>query len=132
MTIDIESIVPGETFLKVSIVASKASVQAYHAAIGIYSQGQNEEGVIPPTAVSAMAITEAITAIGLPPGSIHTAQELQFITPIQFNDRLNCTARMIQNATRNGNRFLTIDFSVECHGEISLTGRSSILIPLEQ
>jgi hypothetical protein len=109
------------------------SVREYLQAVGDASPIYEEKGVVPPTAVAASAIGALLRKLSLPPGALHTSQELEFLGAARFGEEMACTARIVQAGSRGGWRFLTLQFSVSRPGGGAvLRGRSAVMIPLEE
>ncbi len=128
MTVDFDTLTPGQRIVDKPLVISAAVADAYRRAV---EDGSSLEGaLVPPTALAALALAAVMDAVSLPAGAVHTAQELEFTAPVPPDASLRCTAEVAQNSVRGGARFLTLQFQVSNAEVVALTGRSSILIPM--
>jgi len=128
VTVDFDTLTLGQRIVDKPLVISAAVVDAYLRAV---KDGSSlHDALVPPTAVAALALAAVMDAVSLPAGAVHTAQELEFTAPVPPDAPLRCTAEVAQNSIRGGARFLTLQFQVSNAEVVALTGRSSILIPM--
>lgn len=70
--------------------------------------------------------------IGLPPGSIHTTQDIEFFGAIQVDSTIDGTGSVVANNVRQGTRFLILELSARYLGTDVLIARSTIAVPEER
>ncbi len=128
---DLSSLGPGAIVVDEELAVSQEAAKAYLLAVGDAETLYREHQVAPPMAIAALAMAAAMRAVELPPGAVHTGQELTFVRPVTPTTRLRCSARVGQNSVRRGTRFLTLQFQVAGDGHSAVEGQASIAIPEE-
>ncbi len=128
---DLALLEPGQTLCGIEIVLTAELRAAYLDAVedneGLYP----EQGVVPPMAIAALVMSEAMRAVELPPGAIHTGQELTFAQAVDVGSTLLCSARVASNSLRRGTRFLALDLKGSERGESVIEGRTTLVIAEE-
>ena len=109
-----------------AISADEAAL--YLSAVGDDAPLYAEEGVVPPMALAAMVMAATMRAVELPPGAVHTAQEVEFARPVAQGADLACTATVVSNSVRRGTRFLVIEMRGVDGGSPALSARATIVI----
>lgn len=128
---DLSDLEPGRTLMERRLEITAEQAAAYAAATGDGSALYAEEGVVPPMAVAALALAEAMDAVNLPAGAVHTGQEFAFLRPVAAGAAVSVSASVSANGVRRGTRFLALDLRAEQDGEAALEGRTSLAIPEE-
>lgn len=86
------------------------------------------EKIVPPTAVTAHALAALAEGIEIPPGTIHTAQEIESTRPVFVGDTITSQATVDAKRTRKNMEILTIGIAVSNqHGETVLKGKTTFL-----
>lgn len=121
----------GHQFPPSSFDLSPAWVEEYVAAVEDEAIGRLGQGLVPPTAVAALAIRALLEAAELPPGAIHLGQELFFQRPVRIGDRLCARAQVGSRGERQGWILMRIDLTVEDEGRNPvLSGRATLTMPV--
>ena len=108
-------------------------VARYLEAAGDENALFHADGYVPPTALAAYALGGVLSEIDLPPGAIHSAQELTVSRPVASNEDVVFRARLSRNTTMRGMRFLYIDFTGEdADSQRVINGRSVVVVPGER
>lgn len=107
---DISLLEQGNIIFEKSLNLSKEEIAQYLDAVGDHSSVYLEEAKIPPLAILAQAMSEAMTEITLPPGSIHTSQEIELEGSVSLGTVVGCICTISSNVVRNGARFLILEF----------------------
>ena len=126
---DLGTLEPGHTLVEREIVVTAAMAGAYAAAVGDANALYAQEGLVPPMAVAALVMAEAMDAVSLPAGTVHTGQELTFSRPVAVGAAVRCSATVAANSVRRGTRFLTLDLRGERDGGAAVEGRAALAIP---
>jgi acyl dehydratase len=126
---DIATAEPGTTLFKQRMTISRGAVDAYVSAVEDGNALYAAENIAPPMAVAALVMAQALKAIELPPGSVHTGQELEFSAPVPTGIEIACTATVSQNSVRRGTRFVALDIVGEVDGQCAVAGKVSLAIP---
>ena len=126
---DLNTIEPGHALVDREIVITSAMADAYVQAVGDECALYAEEGLVPPMAVAALVMAEAMDAVSLPAGTVHTGQELTFSRPVAMGAAVRCSAVVAANSVRRGTRFLTLDLRGALDGEAAVEGRAALAVP---
>ncbi|MCY4448355.1 MAG: MaoC family dehydratase [Chloroflexi bacterium] len=126
---DLNTLESGYALVDREIVITSAMVGAYVRAVGDGNTLYAEEGLAPPMAVAALVMAEAMDAVSLPAGTVHTGQELTFSRPVAMGATVRCSATVAANSVRRGTRFLTLDLCGNLEGEAAVEGRAALALP---
>ena len=126
---DLGTLEPGHTLVEREIVVTAAMANAYVAAVGDANALYADEGLVPPMAVAVLVMAEAMDAVSLPAGTVHTGQELTFSRPVAMGAAVRCSATVAANSVRRGTRFLTLGLRGALDGEVAVEGRAALAIP---
>ena len=86
--------------------------------------------LIPPMAVAALAMATLSNTISLPPGAIHVSQELSFVKAVSLDDSLTSYARLSRTQKRGKLHLITVDLNVRNQNQQTvLTGKTSFILP---
>ena len=125
---DLSTLQPGQRLFSRSMAVSADDAAAYRSAVGDDAPPAAGEHVVPPMAVAAMVMGAAMEAVELPPGAVHTAQELEFARPVDEGVVLACSATVVSNSVRRGTRFIVLEMRGDDGAEAALRARSTIAI----
>ena len=128
---DLNTLEPGHTLADREIVITEVMADAYIRAVGDECALYADEELVPPMAVAALVMAEAMEAVSLPAGAVHTGQELTFSRPVAMDSAVRCSATVAANSVRRGTRFLTLDLRGEQDSEAAVEGRAALAIPEE-
>ena len=91
-----------------------------------------DSNVAPPLAIAAWVLRGLIEEIGLPPGSVHVAQEFSFIDTAPLDCTLDATAEVVQASSRAGMDVVVFEVTAIHEGRLVLSGRSMLLMPADE
>ncbi len=128
---ELNTLEPGHRLVDREIVVTEEMAGAYVRAVGDECALYAEEGLVPPMAVAALVMAEAMDAVSLPAGAVHTGQELTFSRAVAMGSAVRCSATVAANSVRRGTRFLTLDLLGALDGEAAVEGRAALAIPEE-
>ncbi len=116
---------PGSYELKHSVIAK------YLEAVGKPGkQSSPALEFIPPMAIAAYTMTAVLQSLSLPPGAIHTAQELEFLKLVPVGATVNCRGRVAQKLNRGKLHLLVIELdALNQDQEKVLSGQATIIVP---
>lgn len=124
---DYDALNVGHEFPPDSFVLKAGAMAKYLEAVGGQSYVYQSA---PPTALAALVLKTLIDKLYLPPGAVHTSQELEVFGPAYVGEPLVCQAQVVQNSLRGGRRFMTVEFRVARQGGTQvLEGRTSLILP---
>ena len=129
---DLSTLEPGLVLLSKRITITAAAAAEFRSAVEDSAELYADERLVPPMAVAALVMGEAMRAVELPGGAVHTGQELEFLAAAPENAELACTASVAQNSVRRGSRFLVLEIRGELRGEggaeTVVAGRATIVV----
>lgn len=131
MVVDYASLTAGETVSDQSYSLSSDAVSSYIRAVEddaweAASRGQ----LVPPMAIAALGIRSVVNDLQVPGGTVHVGQEVEFMGAVAVGDSLHYHATILQNTVRRGQRFMSVNLSVEDgSGRLVMTGKSTIVLP---
>ena len=123
----------GYEFASIRFQLRPQEVALYLQAVGESNDLFREQRFVPPTALAAYALRGILLEIKLPPGALHSAQEMSVSRPVTSDETIVFRAKLIRNSVRRGWRFVSIDFSGADEEEKQvIQGRSTVVIPEAQ
>ena len=120
---------PGYELFSRQIVITDEAIAHYLDAVDDHSNVYAKENIAPPMMVAALVMSEALEAISLPAGAVHTGQELGFEVPVDVGATVDCKGTVVQNSVRRGTRFMALEIITGVGGHQALRGRVSLAIP---
>src|SRR3990170_5930093 len=123
----------GHRFSPAALTLDGAALDAYREAVADESLLSLErvlgEPLVPPLAVAAYALKALLEQIDLPPGSIHTGQEVSFRRVLRPGQRLEMQAQVSSASTRGGWRFVNINMTAaDESGQVAMSGRATLML----
>ncbi len=121
----------GHAFPETAFNLSRDDTVSYLEAVGDANPLYLESGLAPPLAIAARALGALLDTIELPPGTLHTGQEVEAHTAVHIGAELALSGRIAQRSERAGLVISVLDFAVTAEGEDapSLTGRTTVMAP---
>jgi len=90
-------------------------------------------GLVPPLAVAARVFKALEGPLALPPGSLHTGQEVEFMRVVRAGETIACGGRVANASPRGGWLFVVIDiWADDAEGQAILRGRANLMMPQPQ
>lgn len=106
-------------------------VQQYLEAVGDTSSLYFETGLAPPLALAAYAVGALLEKLSLPPGTIHTIQEMETLAPISFGEVVSGSARLGRPKRMGERQFISASFAlVNDRGQKVLAATSTVAVPV--
>ena len=100
----------------------------YLEAVGDDCPEYLEAGMAPPLGLTAWALGSLLERMALPPGAIHSLQELEVLYPAQWGEVISATGSIDGPKRRGGLEFITASYSLkDGSGRVVLKGRSTVL-----
>lgn len=125
---------PGQEISRQTFVLDSALVSSYEAAVGDDTRLISDDGcaLVPPMAVAAISLRGVIGDLGIPGGTVHAGQEIEFSAPVPIGETLECRATLAQNSTRGEWRFMVVGMNVEnSDGKTVMKGKSTLVLPAD-
>ncbi len=106
------------------------TVRSYVRAVDDRSPLASSGEVVPPMALAALSVRGVVQDLGIPGGTLHLGQEVEFTDTVVVGETISCTAEMAQNSVRGGQRVLVIRLIVEAGDDrVVMKGKSTIAVP---
>jgi hypothetical protein len=121
----------GHTFEPIRFTVDTEKSRAYRTATGDMLTIYDEQGVVPPLAIAALALGALMEVIDLPDGTLHGNETMEAHAPVPVGATLDCTPKVTRNAVRAGMVFITLEFPVTHEGAPVVTSRAAVLFPAE-
>ena len=120
----------GQELEEVQVTLVASMVDEYIAVVDDQSKVCAEAGLVPMTALAAIGVRTLLTGLGLPPGAIHVAQELESHGAARVGQSVLCRARVSQVSQRRDASFAVLEFTLaNTQGKSILEGRTTLLVP---
>ena len=121
-----ENLEVGFEFPPVSYELTPSNIAKYEEAVETSSPVVN---FVPPLAIAAYAMKAISQTVPLPPGSVHTSQELEFFKPVAVGEHISCQARIIQKISRANLNMVMIEINtVDKNNEKILSGKATLTL----
>ena len=105
------------------------TVEDYLRAVGDELPIYRQTGLAPPLYGTAAALGLLLKALKLPPGAIHSLQEVDTLAPIAIGQELQAVATLERPRQRAGLRFITAACALHTSPDTpALTGKSTVMV----
>lgn len=122
---------PGQTLAPATFTITAEEARAYIRAVDDTSVLHHEAAApLPPMLLAARGLQLLMRQVELPAGTVHGGQECEFLQPAYSGHELRLTASVPRAATRQGQRFVTLEMHVFAGVAPVFRGRSSLIVPL--
>ncbi len=111
---------------------TEASVRQYLAAVDDDLEIYLREGLAPPLALSVYAVGALLKQLALPPGAIHSLQEMEALAPVFIGEEVNGQAMLERPRRRGAMQFTSVSYTLrnEAGREVQ-RGKTTVLLPAE-
>ena len=100
----------------------------YISATGDSSQIYMDNKVVPPLALSAKVLGRLLEVLHLPPGTIHSLQEIHSEESVTIGETIEGLASVSQTRRRSNFEFITVEYSLtNSIGQVVQTGKTTVL-----
>jgi acyl dehydratase len=129
--IEFEKLTAGYEFAPVSLELDSEKVREYLNAVADRSTIYQETNIVPPMAISALAMAAMSSGLVLPPGAIHVSQNLEFLASVRTGEKLISRAKVNRKIERGKFHMLNIGIKILNHRQDTvLTGETAFILPL--
>ena len=129
---NIAELAAGHEFPPARYTLRPQDVALYLEVVGDVNKLYHMDGYVPPIALVAYALSCLFRAIDLPPGAIHSAQEMSVSRPVASDEDVVFRIRLTRNTIMRGMRFLSVEFTGEdAESRQVIGGRSVVVVPGE-
>ena len=134
MALDYSELVSGQQISRQRFVLDSETVERYRNAVGDHLEpnaDDDQDATVPPMAVAALSLRGVINDMGIPGGTVHAGQELDFRRAVAVGESIECKATVSQNSTRGEWRFLIVQLSVAGDdNDTVMVGKSTLMLPV--
>ena len=128
LPISFEQLVAGYEFPVASHKLNYATISKYIEAVG--GQYLPTPEFVPPLAIAAYIMTALSKSLALPPGSIHAAQDLEFLKLVPVGATISYQSRVTQKLNRGKLHLLVIELNALNQDEEKvLSGKATLILP---
>ena len=114
-------------------VITQDFLDEYLEAVEDQSAVYQEVRVAPPLALAAQVLGLLLEKLSLPPGAVHTSQEVYFQRAVKVGEEVRCSAKTLRPLQRGQWRFLSTDFVLsDKAGEAVLKGKTTVMVPAKE
>ena len=107
---------------------TEESVKSYLDAVGDDLTMYLESGVAPPLALCARALGAMLEKLSLPPGTVHSIQEMEAVGPASIGQDICGEAVPERPRKRGGLQFMTVAYTLRNDsGHVVQTGKTTVL-----
>ena len=129
--IDYSNLSTGYEFEPAIFRLNSESVTAYLDAVESDRLIYEKNGIVPPMAIAALAMTAMAEGMSLPPGAIHVSQDLQFLNPVSIDETLTSYAKVNRKVERGKFHMLTIGINVNNQNNMPvITAETGFILPV--
>lgn len=110
---------------------TEEKIRQYLEAVGDSPELYLQCGLAPPLALSAYALGALLEKLNLPPGTIHSLQEMEVAKPVAIGQEVSGRAALEQPRQRAGLQFTTVTYTLQdSSGAPVQTGKTTVLTPV--
>ena len=104
----------------------------YLAAVGDELSTYFQHRLVPPLGLAARALGSLLEKLELPPGAIHSLQEIESIKPVPFGEEITGTAIVGPTKRRGGMEFITVGLTIKNREGCPTLGSKSTVLVVDQ
>lgn len=109
---------------------TEEKIRQYLEAVGDSPELYLQRGLAPPLALSAYALGALLEKLNLPPGTVHSLQEMEVAGPVAIGQEISGRAGLEQPRQRAGLQFTTVTYTLQDgSGATVQTGKTTVLTP---
>ena len=111
-------------------IVTEDSVRRYLESVGDGQRAYFEYRAAPPLALSAWALGYLLEELSLPPGAIHSRQELETYRAAEFGETIACSAHLGRTRELGNMKLLNAEYTLkDSVGRLVQSGKSTVLVP---
>ena len=104
-------------------------LREYLEAVGDATPAYFQHGLVPPVALAARALGLLLERMDLPPGAIHSLQEIETLGPVSLHQTISGRATVSPPRRRGDMEFINAGFALnDERGDEVLAGKSTVLV----
>ena len=108
---------------------TESAVRAYLHAVGDTNQVYENSRLVPPLALAAHTLGALLEKLALPPGTIHSLQEVETVKPTPWGTKVHASAIVDPPRRRGQMQFITASFTIaDSAGDELIKGKTTVLV----
>lgn len=120
----------GQALAPATFTISQGEARHYIEAVGDISARYLHAGApLPPMLLAARGLQLLMAQVEIPGGTVHGGQECEFFQPTYPGKELRLTASVPRAATRQGQRFVTLEMAIFESDAPVCRGRALLIVP---
>lgn len=126
--VDFSKLENGHQFPPANYLMEPGLIASYLESTSESNEIYQQNNMVPPTAVTAYALAALSGEMEIPPGTIHTSQEIEALAPVYVNDTITSHARVASKRSRKNMEMMSIEFDViNQDGTTVLRGKTTFM-----
>ena len=114
-------------------VITQDFLDEYLEAVGDQSAIYQEAKTVLPLALAAQVLGLLLKKLSLPPGAVHTSQEVYSQRAVKVGEEVRCLAKTLRPLQRGQWQFISTDFVLSDEdGEAVLKGKTTVMVPAKE
>src|SRR5512143_3221980 len=127
---DFYSIGVGYEFPVKNYTLDSETVSNYLAAVKESHALYQRERLVPPLALTALAMSALAEGSSFPGGTVHVTQELEFLGTVKVGETISCRSQVSRRIDLAGMRIMTTDIAVFNQDQVKvLAGKVGFVLP---
>ena len=122
--------VSAEAELDLGVLAvTEETVRQYLVAVGDEQTAYFDLALAPPLALSAWSLGTLLKQLALPPGAIHSLQDVETFRGVSFGEEIHATAQVTKPRQRGNTKFLSVGYVLtDTSGHQVQGGKTTVLV----
>jgi 3-hydroxybutyryl-CoA dehydratase len=123
-------VVSAEAELDLGVLAvTEETVRQYLDAVGDEQPAYFDLALAPPLALSAWSLGSLLKQLALPPGAIHSLQDVETFRGVSFGEEIHATAQVTKPRQRGNMKFISVGYVLtDSSGQQVQGGKSTVLV----
>ena len=123
-------VVSAEAELDLGVLAvTDETVRQYLEAVGDEQPAYFDLALAPPLALSAWSLGALLKQLALPPGAIHSLQDVETFRGVSFGEKIHATAQVAKPRQRGNMKFLSVGLVLtDSSGQQAQGGKTTVLV----
>lgn len=114
-------------------VTTRSFLKEYLEAVGLQGGSRELYTSVPPLALAAKVLTLLMGHLSLPPGTVHTSQEVSADRAVRVGEELWCSAKILRPFPRGDWLFISTEFALRDKANSRvLKGKTTVMVPSER
>jgi len=108
---------------------TEEKVRQYLSAVGDQQPAYFDLALVPPLALSAWSLGALLKQLALPPGAIHSLQDMETFRGVSFGEEIHATAQVAKPRQRGNMKFISVVYALtDRSGQQVHGGKTTVLV----